>query len=310
MFDLNTCRFKFENLKKYKDQTIIFNLASEHWGEQSLAFQLHNDLKENDFDFWILSHHPGDHKKLERLIYYPWWYIYSKNRILDTIDIKKSRQFDLGCLHGNPRPHRIINYFALKDKFPNEKICSTMHDQYPLPWRKDDLHLTSDEQARWESIRSTYPDKSSIKSNVDLNLPALADSYLYLVPETTVVDRIFITEKTWKPIASGQLFLIFGNPGTIAHLRNLGVDTFDDIIDHSYDLIKNCRDRLDLIHNVIKDLLRQDLKQIWDDTYERRKENRRKFFSGEFMFYDRVPFDDILEKSYVPLGRTSSLDAE
>lgn len=300
VFDFDTCRFRFDNLNAYKNETLVINFASEHWGESSLIYQLYDDLSKNGFDFWILSHHPNDHNKLERLVYYPWWYVYSKVCFPRNIDIEKTKKFSLGCLHGKPRPHRIVNYFAIADRFPKEKICSTIYDTTPLPWRHDDPELFVEELERWEQIRHQFSQYTFNLDHSDLTLPASSDSYLYLVPETTIIDRIFITEKTWRPIAAGQLFLIFGNPGTVAHLRNLGVDMYDDIISHDYDSIENWRDRLGRIHDIIQDLCDQDLQQIWDETYERRKENRRKLFSGEFMTQNSVPFEGLLEQSYVP----------
>jgi hypothetical protein len=99
-----------------------------------------------------------------------------------------------------------------------------------------------------------------------------------------VIDRIFLSEKTWKPIAAGQLFLHFGNPGTIGFLRTLGVDTFDDIIDHdSYDNVSDWRQRMGIIHRLASDLMALDLQDIWHTTLSRRQSNVDRFFAGDFM---------------------------
>jgi hypothetical protein len=113
-------------------------------------------------------------------------------------------------------------------------------------------------------------------------LPANTDAYIHLVTETTVIPKIFVSEKTWKPIAAGQLFLIFGNPGIVSYLRNCGVDVFDDIVDHSYDSIVDWQCRLHAIHDQIAYLLNQNLKDIYITTSKRRTENTKKFFAGEF----------------------------
>lgn len=311
VFDIHSGKFLFDNLNKYKNETILVNLASEHWGEEYFFHRIYKELEENQFDFWILSHHPGDHKKLDRLVYYPWYHVYSRLKFSSNIDIKKNRKFSLGCLHGNPRPHRIVNYFALEDRFAGKKIYNTIHDSYPLPSRNDDPGLTIQEQNRWENFRHNCPDRRNIKNDTDLTVPAFSSSYIHLVSETTVIDRIFITEKTWKPIVTGQLFLILGNPGVVSHLRELGVDMFDDIIDHDYyDHCQDWRSRLDRIHETIDNLLKEDLENIWNATYERRKENQKRFFSGDFKFKHVNTFDDLLEKHYVPYRRISSLDAE
>lgn len=45
----------------------------------------------------------------------------------------------------------------------------------------------------------------------------------------------FLSEKTFKPIVAGQMFVIHGCPGSIVALRKRGYDVFDDFIDHGYD---------------------------------------------------------------------------
>jgi hypothetical protein len=69
------------------------------------------------------------------------------------------------------------------------------------------------------------------------------DSYWNIVIETHIdienLPGVFITEKTWKPIAHYQPFVIMGCAGSLAHLRELGYMTFGDYIDESYDLIEN-----------------------------------------------------------------------
>jgi hypothetical protein len=53
------------------------------------------------------------------------------------------------------------------------------------------------------------------------------------------VDAPFLSEKSYKPFVTGQLFLIHGCLGTIAALREQGYDVFDDVIDHGYDMIED-----------------------------------------------------------------------
>jgi hypothetical protein len=53
----------------------------------------------------------------------------------------------------------------------------------------------------------------------------------------------FTSEKIWKPIAAGQLFLIVGAPGTTSWLKQLGFYTFND----EYDLKHNLSSRLEMI---------------------------------------------------------------
>lgn len=75
------------------------------------------------------------------------------------------------------------------------------------------------------------------------------DTCLSVVIETSVadIDKPFLTEKTYKPIAYKHPFMILGNQGTLAHLKSLGFMTFDHLWDENYDQVSVWHDRLDLI---------------------------------------------------------------
>ena len=69
------------------------------------------------------------------------------------------------------------------------------------------------------------------------------DAYWHCVLETHLclsddMPGVFISEKTWKPIAHAQPFVILGCAGTLRHLRSLGYKTFHALgLDESYDSI-------------------------------------------------------------------------
>lgn len=68
-----------------------------------------------------------------------------------------------------------------------------------------------------------------------------SNAYLNLVLETHMdidgTNGVFFSEKVFKPIKHGQMFMMFGNAGSLALLRELGYKTFDHVIDNSYDTI-------------------------------------------------------------------------
>ena len=71
------------------------------------------------------------------------------------------------------------------------------------------------------------------------------DSFVEIVNETTFVETSFlITEKTAHSFYGCNFPIILGGRGIIAHLRQLGLDVFDDVVDHAYDLIDNPFDRI------------------------------------------------------------------
>jgi len=277
---------KLAELKQY--QLIIADFSSEHYGADTL-YRLYDTLELHNLNFLLLSHTPADHLTRPRLLFYPHWYHESKKSLYNIPNLDNiEKKYLISCLNGAPRFHRIYNWLLLKEKPYASEILFSMHRRpnYRLDkFRSDDDTLSADMLEKWKSIQFTLSEKQfSIRHRGrDLSHPACSDSYINLVTETTVIDKVFVTEKTWKPIASGQLFLVIGNPGSVDYLRSQGVDTFDDIIDHKYyDNEQDWRSRIHKIHDLIEDLIQQDLHKINQGTVERRKCNSEQFFAGAF----------------------------
>jgi hypothetical protein len=77
--------------------------------------------------------------------------------------------------------------------------------------------------------------------DVTQNGPTVGNHYeqslLSVITETTYEHGdVFISEKTFKAIAHGHPFIIVGPAESLQVLRQLGFETFDGIIDESYDL--------------------------------------------------------------------------
>ena len=72
-----------------------------------------------------------------------------------------------------------------------------------------------------------------------------------LRPQAVACD-MFVTEKTFKPIAFQHPFLICGMQGTLEFLRDNGFATYDHLFDESYDNLESFEDRLTIIYNNIK----------------------------------------------------------
>lgn len=90
-------------------------------------------------------------------------------------------------------------------------------------------------------------------------------TYFSIVCETwTDSDRIFLSEKIFKPIMNFHPFIALGNPGTLAQLKNLGYKTFSPLIDESYDLETSFPERLSLILKEVRRLCDMPEKQRQD----------------------------------------------
>lgn len=111
------------------------------------------------------------------------------------------------------------------------------------------------------------------------------DSYLNVILETHLdADQsggVFLTEKTFKPIKNSQLFIFFGAQGSVAQLRRMGYNTFDEVIDHSYDSIENNTQRWNRAYQEFERLMRIDLHQIYIRCQSALEHNQQLFLSSK-----------------------------
>lgn len=66
-----------------------------------------------------------------------------------------------------------------------------------------------------------------------------ADTAFSMVIESRVEDRLFVSEKIFKPLRHGHPFMVYGSPGILQYLRDQGFQTFATELDESYDVIEN-----------------------------------------------------------------------
>lgn len=90
------------------------------------------------------------------------------------------------------------------------------------------------------------------------------NSFMSIVTETYFYDWdiLFLTEKTFKPIAYKQPFILVGSAGSLEFLRELGYKTFHPFIDESYDLEKDDAKRMEMIVNEIERICNLDQSQL------------------------------------------------
>lgn len=120
----------------------------------------------------------------------------------------------------------------------------------------------------------------------DLNHQATLDTWVSIVSEASFAeDTCFISEKSYKPIATCHPFIIYGNKHSLKYLRGMGYKTFGDFIDESYDELESW-DRLDAIIKIIKDIKEmppnkklewfKSMQPILDHNFKTLEENTKK----------------------------------
>ena len=83
-------------------------------------------------------------------------------------------------------------------------------------------------------------------SNFNSSLRAkYCNSFMEVVTESSFcAPSYMLTEKTMHAFYGCNFPIILSGAGAVQHLRDMGFDMFDDIIDHGYDTIENPFDRI------------------------------------------------------------------
>ena len=86
----------------------------------------------------------------------------------------------------------------------------------------------------------------------------------------------FFSEKSMKPFVWGQVPIFNTVYDNLKYIRKLGFDLFDDIIDHSYDMIEDPIARIDAVVNQLEKICQWSI----DDCIDYKKQNMARFIKN------------------------------
>ena len=153
------------------------------------------------------------------------------------------KQFKFDVLYGRIRPHR---------KFVKDRL--TEFDHHPwfyqspmfdkvISGANKGYHTEDSEFWEDEIVFSTTQDYCCTYFDISMNISQVLPFKIYnktnysLVCETSYEnDFNFFSEKIAKPIIANRLFIVISGQYYLRNLKSLGFETFDSIIDESYDL--------------------------------------------------------------------------
>ena len=210
----------------------------------------------------------------------PWmdWFIttvnfYKNNDLLDQLFPYrvKPRVFDV--LLGWAKPHRQKIYdYILENKLTHNVTLTYLQDRnLPLQKQLPDSWIWPNIDVPKASCSNTITQITYQSQAVSLSQIIPLDIYNYssysIVAETNYDNHYsFYTEKIVKPILARRLFIVFGGQYYLRNLRQMGFQTFDGIIDESYDAVENHDERfklaLEQMHKLIDQPQEDILKRI------------------------------------------------
>lgn len=127
------------------------------------------------------------------------------------------------------------------------------------------------------------------------------NTFVEIITETSYTETAYLlTEKTLNSIYGCNFPILLCGCGSVALLREIGFDMFDDIIDHSYDIIENPVDRM---HCAISDNLslltdNTTTKQLWIENKHRFLNNVDIAKTTMYEFFSKRAIDKIDKLNY------------
>lgn len=240
-----------------------YQIKYPFWATQCVSFK--KKINENQYIHYSDTNITSTRKK----------YLYSSLsniiygfRLVNLVEFQKSNYYDKSLV--------VVN---TPNRASDDKLFWQWEMQYRWP-----LYATAFKKIlpTLPINTATSPDDNIILANgvinndivFDYTNAAYANSYVNVIVESSY-ELPFFSEKTFKPLLANQFFVIIAGKGSIAALREMGIDTYDDIIDHSrYDNSPDTT-RIQDVHSLLHDMQHYDWEQIYIDTIERRNKNRQ-----------------------------------
>ena len=176
-------------------------------------------------------------------------------KFLNMLDVSQG-QYSL--LEQDPNTHRTPN-----EIYPDNQVEPQSFDEH-------------NNSSAWINLRIHDDDKKEFTPSV------WRSSFLHVVPET-VVDRVHLTEKIFKPIVLKQPFVLLNGAGSLEYLRSYGFKTFSDFWSEEYDAIDNLDQRLQSaadVVNYVGSCSLKELEQMRDKMKPILEHNYNWFYNG------------------------------
>jgi hypothetical protein len=205
---------------------------------------------------------------------------------------------DYNALQKRVRAHRIWLFKKLHDHGLFEHGINTMNEFHWLSSHMEDRWISEEECAELSKFTPMIPVDNPTPAHFDefssqdcgkyisdFYEDITLNTWVSVISEAIYSDHdgaCFISEKSFKPIATCHPFIIYGAKHSLKYIRSLGYKTFHPYIDESYDEM-NSWDRMDAI---IKEIIKiknktpeeklewyAQLKDILEFNYAKLKEN-------------------------------------
>jgi len=279
--------------KFFESESVATQFA--HW---HLRSALENRHKAHVFKNTLLCHSELNSKELDKYTQNNFTGVYYWAHALIARDWYRYAQLDNGLKQKNIQSDFLIYNRAWSGtreyrlKFAELLIKSNLHHHCRMGFNNTDGIHYSDHKFSNPAMQVCGTD---LARHFDKNnsLPTASADYCTQDYQQTAIevvletlfddDRLHLTEKSLRPIACGQPFILAATAGSLAYLRSYGFKTFSSVFDESYDTITDPVDRLNAIVNLMNNLMNSSNRlEMYQQLQAIADFNQQRFFSSDF----------------------------
>jgi hypothetical protein len=188
----------------------------------------------------------------------------------------KPMYFD--ALLGAKKLHRDFVYNAIEQNHLQQKILTTYMQTVSSNYFKKNFLREPEVMELGENVNYSAP--QVMYQGELMALSTIVPIQIYnqtaysIVTETNADNRYsFFCEKTFKPMLARRLFVMFSGYKFLENLRNLGFQTFDNVIDESYDLILDDQTRWQAAFEQVMRLCDMNQLEVFEKISQRVEHN-------------------------------------
>jgi len=256
--------------------------------------------------YWIIPIKPNTNIGIDNqnLIFYPFQFGRAVDHYrelehkLQQISHTLPKPMCFDALLGLERPHRNFVYHAINKNHLQSKILTTYVKAANSSFQSNFLYESDIEPLAKEVTHSAMQVKYQ---GLTLALSVIVPIQLYnqtaysLIAETHADSRYsFFTEKIFKPILAKRLFIVFSGWKYLENLRGLGFQTFDNVIDESYDEIHNDEERWTAAFDQVKRLCNMDQLEVSEKIADRIRHNYNLVMDTKWQTDHLAPMQQII----------------
>jgi hypothetical protein len=275
------------------DSPVVINFSWNPFNVKEINDLLKSQGIRTDNIIFLTSNYDKDSKD-NNIIFYPSWLLSTRLMKKLPIDIKRNNK--VSCLNRIAKCHRFYLYYLLKEKkyfndlvYTLQGMCSYDNN---ITWDNGSIvgldHLPIKIKAELTKLDLNVTTKQVLDPNRAANDHsnnhiAYTDSYMNIVTESSYsLTTPFFSEKTIKPLVSGQLFLMAGDQHSVTSLNALGFETFDNSFNnHNYDNFFTYKQRIDSMVDLL-DSVYENVESIYFDNIHAIKHNQEYALSDTF----------------------------